>query len=312
MQVCCPSRRWMHTTPPVARGYNARDTEEGERRASGGTRAPQKRFFRQRPHMNPFSIHTELAEGSPVAPSAMDWSAHFPVAGRGRQADVADVGCGYGGLLVGLAPILPSSLIVGMEIRNKVTEFVRLRIAALRAQHPGKFDNISVVRANTMRYFPNYFSKGQLSKMFICFPDPHFKAGNFRRRIVTRALLDEYAFALRPGGILYTITDVPDLRVWMDTCLDQHPAFRRLDRAELEADPCVPLMFSSTEEGVKVDYKAGQKLAGAHVRVQDAEAAARETAMEFWDAPGAKAPAGKRQHPKPAPSPKGRKKATPL
>ncbi len=62
-QVCCPSRRLMHTTPPVARGYNARDTEEGERRASGGTRAPQKRFFRQRPHMNPFSIHTELAEG---------------------------------------------------------------------------------------------------------------------------------------------------------------------------------------------------------------------------------------------------------
>ena len=36
-----------------------------------------------------------------------------------------------------------------------------------------------------MKYFPNFFEKGQLSKLFFCFPDPHFKAANFRRRIVT-------------------------------------------------------------------------------------------------------------------------------
>ena len=43
------------------------------------------------------------------------------------------------------------------------------------------------MRTNCMKYLPNYFEKGQLQKIFICFPDPHFKAKNHRRRIVTYA-----------------------------------------------------------------------------------------------------------------------------
>jgi tRNA (guanine-N7-)-methyltransferase len=59
-----------------------------------------------------------------------------------------------------------------------------------------------------MRYLPHYFTKGQLEKMFICFPDPHFKAKNHRRRIVTLELLSEYAYFIKPGGKLYTITGI--------------------------------------------------------------------------------------------------------
>ena len=44
--------------------------------------------------------------------------------------------------------------------------------------------------------------------------DPHFKAANYRRRIIQRTLLAEYAYLLRPGGMLYTITDVEDLGNW--------------------------------------------------------------------------------------------------
>ncbi len=57
-----------------------------------------------------------------------------------------------------------------------------------------------------MRYLPNYFNKGQLDKLFICFADPHFKAKNHRRRIVSTVLLSEYAYLIKPGGRLYTIT----------------------------------------------------------------------------------------------------------
>ena len=45
--------------------------------------------------------------------------------------------------------------------------------------------------------------------------DPHFKAGTHRRRIISRAQLADYAYLLAPGGILYTITDVPELSQWM-------------------------------------------------------------------------------------------------
>ena len=45
--------------------------------------------------------------------------------------------------------------------------------------------------------------------------DPHFKASNHRRRIINSSLLTEYAFVLAPGGLLYTITDVEELGIWM-------------------------------------------------------------------------------------------------
>jgi tRNA (guanine-N7-)-methyltransferase len=44
------------------------------------------------------------------------------------------------------------------------------RILALRKLHPGRFTNASVVRTNAMKYLPNYFSKGQLEKLFFLFP----------------------------------------------------------------------------------------------------------------------------------------------
>merc|ERR1712142_1114025 len=49
-----------------------------------------------------------------------------------RRVDVLDVGCGYGGMLTALAPLLPESLILGMEIRVKVSAYVHKRILALR------------------------------------------------------------------------------------------------------------------------------------------------------------------------------------
>lgn len=97
-----------------------------------------------------------------------------------------------------------------MEIRVSVTQYVADRIAHQRqvAKEPGGYQNVSVIRANSMKHMPNFFAKGQLSKIFFLFPDPHFKLRKQKARIVTTALLAEYAYVLRPGGILYTVTDV--------------------------------------------------------------------------------------------------------
>lgn len=80
---------------------------------------------------------------------------------------------------------------------------------------PGGYQNISALRANTMRYLPNFFKRHQLSKIFICFPDPHFKVRKHKARIVSASLNAEYAYVLRPGGLLYTITDVEDYHRWV-------------------------------------------------------------------------------------------------
>lgn len=69
--------------------------------------------------------------------------------------------------------------------RAQVCEFVRLRIEELRKGAPPQAQNAAVLRTNAMKYLPHFFVKGQLEKLFFCFPDPHFKAKNHRRRIVS-------------------------------------------------------------------------------------------------------------------------------
>lgn len=70
-------------------------------------------------------------------------------------------------------------------------------------------------------------------------------------------MLTEYAHLLRPGGTLYTITDVQDLGDWMRDKLDAHPMFERLSDADLEADPAAALLATATEEGQKVRRNNG-------------------------------------------------------
>ena len=60
-------------------------------------------------------------------------------------------GCGYGGLLVQLSPMFPNTLMVGMEIRVKVSDYVKDRITALRSQHPGQYKNVGCLRSNAMK-----------------------------------------------------------------------------------------------------------------------------------------------------------------
>jgi len=297
----------------------------------------------------------------------MDWAAHYPhfaseaptpasksaersdtVGSKDptipKSVEIADIGCGFGGLLFALAPKMPDTLILGMEIRTSVTDYVVEKVKALRAQNqsstgatvvegvestttaddsttsapttqekeetlpatpaPGSYQNVSALRTNSMKFLPNFFSKSQLRAIFLCFPDPHFKARKHKARIVSLTLNSEYAFVLRPGGLVYTITDVRDLHEWMVEKLEAHKSFERVRVRFLEEDAqvneegaeenridddkeewerwtgrggvgqeememCVRLMLRETEEGKKVERNKGEKFVAVFRRMED-------------------------------------------
>lgn len=61
----------------------------------------------------------------------------------------------------------------------------RLGLRLTRSPAPlPQFGNAAVLRSNVMKYFSHFFAPASLSKLFFCFPDPHFKAKNHRRRII--------------------------------------------------------------------------------------------------------------------------------
>ncbi|XP_075810612.1 tRNA (guanine-N(7)-)-methyltransferase isoform X2 [Microtus pennsylvanicus] len=214
-----------------------------------GTEAPQpqKRYYRQRAHSNPMADHTLRY---PVKPEEMDWSELYPEffsplsqnkshddakdekeKQAGAQVEFADIGCGYGGLLVALSPLFPDTLILGLEIRVKVSDYVQDRIRALRAAPGGGFQNIACLRSNAMKHLPNFFRKGQ--------------------------------------GLVYTITDVLELHQWMCTHFEEHPLFERVPLEELSEDPIVEHLGTSTEEGKKVLRNGGKNFPAIFRRIQD-------------------------------------------
>ncbi|KAF9523532.1 putative methyltransferase-domain-containing protein [Crepidotus variabilis] len=242
---------------------------------------PQKRHYRQRAHANPFSDHTLQY---PSSPEAVDWTLHFPgFAGLAKSPQFADVGCGFGGLMIALAPLFPNTLILGkhgftrslrMEIRVQVSQYVQDRITALRisSAEPQSFQNVSVVRANAMKFLPNYFAKQSLSALFFLFPDPHFKIRKHKARIISPTLLAEYAYVLRPGGIVYTITDVKDLHEWMAAHIKAFPLFEFIDEETLRKEgqgPIIDAVCTATEEGKKVERNGGEKWLACFRRITD-------------------------------------------
>jgi tRNA (guanine-N7-)-methyltransferase len=82
-------------------------------------------------------------------------------------------------------------------------------------------------------------------------------------------LNSEYAYVLRPGGILYTITDVEDLHRWMVQHFDAHASFERVSEEEEDADECVQVMKVETEEGKKVERNEGSKFVACFRRLED-------------------------------------------
>merc|ERR1711942_277344 len=250
--------------------------------ASPSVRLPQKKFYRQRAHSNPMADHSF---DYPVSPDFMDWHQYYPKYFPSAeevekhddphepkpqsQVEFADIGCGYGGLLVSLSPLFPDTLMLGMEIRVKVSDYVKDRIEALRKQNPGQYENVACIRTNAMKLLPNFFAKGQLKAMFFLFPDPHFKKTKHKWRIINDTLLTVYAFVLREGGLIYTITDVKDLHLWMVDHLDAHPLFQRLTEEECAKDIIVTKLYESTEEGQKVSRNKGDKFLAVYRRIED-------------------------------------------
>lgn len=251
-----------------------------KKQKKGEVAHPRKRFYRARAHSNPLN---DQSFDVPTKPEEFDWEEHYPEVfqkwreqqqqaqeGQGQAEAPAvrflDIGCGFGGLTIKLSELYPDTLVLGMEIRDKVSAYVRERIAALRHEQPGRYGNASVMRTNAMKYLPNYFAKGQLQKMFFLFPDPHFKTANHRRRIINTHLLTEYAHLLAPGAWLYTITDVPELGEWMRSKLESHPLFERVSDEELAADPAAGLLDKSSEEGLKVARNGGATFVNVYRR----------------------------------------------
>ena len=116
-----------------------------------------------------------------------------------------ELGCADAQFLFQLAPRDPSTLFVGLEIREPMVDQVNEEAAALQ------LPNLQAHFAHVNIDLDELFADERLTRVYVNFPDPWFKRRHHARRVMTPELADILYRKLRPGGELLFQSDIWEL-----------------------------------------------------------------------------------------------------
>ena len=115
-----------------------------------------------------------------------------------------EVGCGKGEYTVGLAQRHPGRNFLGLDIKGE-----RIWRGSSRAAEIG-LTNVGFVRMRA-EDLAAQFGPGELSEIWITFPDPRPRDRDIKRRLTSPRFLGLYEQLLIPGGLLHLKTDNDNL-----------------------------------------------------------------------------------------------------
>jgi tRNA (guanine-N7-)-methyltransferase len=113
---------------------------------------------------------------------------------------IVELGCGKGEYSVGLAQKNPNINYIGIDIKG--ARFWRGAKTALEEKLP----NVAFVRTQ-IELVTQVFGAGEVSELWITFPDPQFKYKRAHHRLTNPTFLKSYNTILKPNGIVHLKTD---------------------------------------------------------------------------------------------------------
>ena len=125
------------------------------------------------------------------------WHADFF---RNDRPIVLELGCGKGEYTVALAVDDPARNYIGVDIKG-----ARMWRGAKTATEQG-MDNVGFLRTR-IEFITSFFAPGEVSELWITFPDPQLKTRRAKKRLTAPPFLACYAQLLAPGGWINLKTD---------------------------------------------------------------------------------------------------------
>ena len=113
---------------------------------------------------------------------------------------VLELGCGKGEYTVALAERNPGKNFIGVDIKG-----ARMWRGAKSATE-AKMQNVGFLRAR-IEFITSMFAKGEISEIWITFPDPQLKTRRAKKRLTSPIFLSLYAHILEEGGYINLKTD---------------------------------------------------------------------------------------------------------
>ena len=131
----------------------------------------------------------------------------FPLKGRWKSdffkndnPIVLELGCGKGEYAVGLARRFPEKNYIGVDIKG-----ARMWTGAKSAVKEG-ISNVAFLRTN-IELITRFFEPGEVSEIWITFPDPQLKTRRAKKRLTSPIFLEYYAQFLAADGWINLKTD---------------------------------------------------------------------------------------------------------
>ena len=125
-----------------------------------------------------------------------------------------EIGFGNGAFTADLALASPERQFIGIErsLGSLQRLFSRLQ--------SGGIENVRVIQADASFAFDHLFGPGDVSRLFVNFPDPWPKERHHNRRLIQPAFLDLISRRLVPGGELMIGTDHEEYAAWIVEALE--------------------------------------------------------------------------------------------
>lgn len=117
---------------------------------------------------------------------------------------VLELACGRGEYTVGMAGLYPEKNFIGVDVKGN-----RMYIGAKKTMDTG-MNNAAFLRTQ-IEMLPQYFAPGEVSDIWITFPDPQLRTSKAKKRLTHPRFLRLYRSILAPGGRIHLKTDSPDL-----------------------------------------------------------------------------------------------------
>ena len=124
------------------------------------------------------------------------WHAYF----KNDNPIVLELGCGKGEYSVALAQNNPQKNFIGIDIKG--ARFWRGAKTALEEN----LTNVAFLRTQ-IELIDHCFEIGEISEIWITFPDPQIKYKRTKHRLVTKPFLDKYQLLLTSDGLVHLKTD---------------------------------------------------------------------------------------------------------
>ncbi|MDQ6812673.1 MAG: tRNA (guanosine(46)-N7)-methyltransferase TrmB [Bacteroidota bacterium] len=115
-----------------------------------------------------------------------------------------ELACGKGEYAVGLGRLHPDKNYIGLDIKGN-----RMWVGARTALEEG-LQNVAFIRTQIEK-ITDYFIEGEVSEIWITFPDPQLRISKAKKRLTHPRFLRLYQSILKTDGVVHLKTDSPGL-----------------------------------------------------------------------------------------------------